>query len=126
MTDLADLDGIPPIQVFDGVRVRRVEGDLVTLAVVELDPHAVVPEHRHPSEQHGMVITGEMDFRVGEERRTLGPGGTWRIRSDVPHEAVAGPQGAVVIDVFSPIRTEWNARPSLEPTAPVWPPGSAR
>lgn len=79
MTDLADLEQIPPIQVFEGVRVRRVQGDLVTLAVVELDPNAVVPEHRHPNEQHGMVITGQMDFRIGDERRTLGPGGTWRI-----------------------------------------------
>ena len=121
MTDLADLDQIPPIQVFDGVRVRRVEGDLVTLAVVELDPHAVVPEHRHASEQHGMVITGRMDFRVGDERRTLGPGGTWRIRSNVPHEAVAGVEGAVVIDVFSPIRADWDALPTLEPSDPAWP-----
>ena len=121
MTDLADLEHIPPIQVFEGVRVRRVQGDLVTLAVVELDPHAVVPEHRHPSEQHGMVITGQMDFRVGDERRTLGPGGTWRIRSNIPHEAHAGPEGAVVIDVFAPIRADWDTLPVLEPTRPVWP-----
>ena len=113
MNDLADLEHIPPIQVFPGVRVRRVQGELVTLAVV--------PEHRHPSEQHGMVITGEMDFRIGTERRTLGPGGTWRIRSDVPHEAHAGPNGAVVIDVFAPIRADWDALPTLEPTPPVWP-----
>lgn len=125
MTDLADLDQIPPIQVFDGVRVRRVEGDLVTLAVVELDPHAVVPEHRHASEQHGMVITGRMDFRVGDERRTLGPGGTWRIRSHVPHEAVAGAEGAVVIDVFSPIRSDWDVLPTREKTEPAWPRGAA-
>ena len=123
MTDLADLHQIPPIQVFDGVRVRRVQGDLVTLAVVELDPMAVVPEHRHSSEQHGMVITGQMDFRIGEERRVVRPGGTWRIRSDVPHEAQAGPDGAVVIDVFSPIRSDWDAVPLLSPVAPVWPRG---
>ena len=121
MTDLTDLALIPPIQVFPGVRVRRVEGDLLTLAVVELDPGAVVPEHRHPSEQHGMVISGQMDFRVGHERRVLGPGGTWRILSDVPHEAVAGPEGAVVIDVFAPIRSDWDALPPLSPVAPVWP-----
>ena len=124
MTDLADLAHLPPIQLFPGVRVRRVQGDLVTLAVVELDPLAIVPEHRHPSEQHGMVITGQMDFRVGEERRTLGPGGTWRIRSGVLHEAHAGPEGAVVIDVFAPIRDDWDAHPVLEPASPVWP-GSA-
>ena len=123
MTDLADLHQIPPIQIFDGVRMRRVQGDLVTLAVVELDPMAVVPEHRHSSEQHGMVITGQMDFRIGEERRVVGPGGTWRIRSDVPHEAQAGPDGAVVIDVFSPIRSDWDAVPLLSPVAPVWPRG---
>ncbi|HYI67836.1 MAG TPA: cupin domain-containing protein [Candidatus Limnocylindrales bacterium] len=121
MNDLADLEHIPPIQVFTGVRVRRVQGDLVTLAVVELDPHAVVPEHRHPSEQHGMVITGQMDFRIGDERRTLGPGGTWRIRSDTPHEAHAGPEGAVVIDVFAPVRADWDELPMMEPSRPVWP-----
>jgi len=123
LADLADLADIPPIQVFDGVRVRRVQGDLVTLAVVELDPDAVVPEHRHPNEQHGMVISGQMDFRIGSERRTLGPGGTWRIRADVPHEAHAGPDGAVVIDVFAPIRSDWDALPELEPSDPAWPGG---
>ena len=123
LADLADLADIPPIQVFDGVRVRRVQGDLVTLAVVELEPGAIVPEHRHASEQHGMVITGQMDFRVGSERRTLGPGGTWRIRAEVPHEAKAGPQGAVVIDVFAPIRSDWDELPTLEPGRTVWPSG---
>lgn len=121
MTDLADLAELTPIQIFDGIRVRRVEGDLLTLAVVELDPMAVVPEHRHAHEQLGMVITGRMDFRVGEERRTLGPGGTWRIRSDVPHQAQAGPDGAVVIDVFAPIRADWDPLPTMDPTTPAWP-----
>lgn len=121
MTDLADLSEIAPIQVFDGIRARRVEGDRITLAVVELDPGAVVPEHRHPHEQNGMVIRGQMTFRVGSEERVLGPGGTWRILGDVPHTATAGPEGAVVIDVFSPIRSDWGALPVLERGDPVWP-----
>ncbi|MGH2385925.1 MAG: hypothetical protein ACRDGB_12870, partial [Candidatus Limnocylindria bacterium] len=61
--------------------------------------------------------------RFGDERRVLGPGGTWRIRSDVPHEAVAGPEGAVVIDVFAPIRSDWDALPVLAAVAPAWPRG---
>jgi len=124
--NLADLAEIPPIQVFEGVRVRRVQGDLLTLAVVELDPDAIVPEHRHASEQHGMVITGRMDFRIGSERRALGPGGTWRILADVPHEATAGPDGAVVIDVFAPIRTDWDELPQMERSGTVWPTTASR
>jgi quercetin dioxygenase-like cupin family protein len=123
MSDLADLAEITPIQVFDGVRARRVEGKLVTLAIVELDPDAVVPEHRHPHEQNGMVITGQMTFRVGSEERVLGPGGTWRILGDVPHTATAGPDGAVVIDVFSPVRSDWSDRAIVDGSVPVWPSG---
>jgi quercetin dioxygenase-like cupin family protein len=112
--DLRTLAEVEPIQVFEGVVARRIEGDRVTLAIVELDPHAIVPEHTHAAEQHGMVIRGRMTFRVGESERVLGPGGTWRIRGGVPHRAQAGPDGAEVIDVFSPIRDDWEDRPRLD------------
>ena len=120
LDDLQTLAEIDPIRVFEGVVARRVEGDLVTLAIVELDPDAIVPEHTHVAEQNGMVIRGQMTFRIGEGERVLGPGGTWRIRSGVPHRAQAGPEGAVVIDAFSPIRTDWEDRDRLE-RAPRWP-----
>jgi quercetin dioxygenase-like cupin family protein len=119
-SDLSSLSEIEPIQVFDGVVARRVEGDLVTLAIVELDPGAIVPEHVHAAEQNGMVIRGQMTFRVGERERVLGPGGTWRIRGGIPHRAQAGPDGAVVIDVFSPIRDDWEDRPPVA-RPPRWP-----
>ena len=122
MGNLMTLAEIAPIQVWQGVRARRVQGDQLTLAVVELDPDAEVPEHTHPAEQNGMVITGEMAFRIGGEERRLGPGGTWRILGGVPHSATAGPQGAVVIDTFSPIREDWAALEPLEPVKPRWPP----
>ena len=118
--DLRTLDEIDPIRVFDGVVARRVEGERVTLAVVELDPNAVVPEHTHAAEQNGMVIRGEMRFRIGDRERVLGPGGTWRILGGVAHAAQAGPDGAVVIDVFSPIRSDWEDRPKLR-RQPLWP-----
>jgi quercetin dioxygenase-like cupin family protein len=124
MPDLRTLSELEPIQVWDGIRARRVEGDQVTLAIVELDPNAAVPEHTHPSEQNGLVITGEMRFRVGDEERLLGPGGTWRILGGVPHSAQAGPEGAVVIDVFSPIRSDWDAFPILPLSEPRWPGGA--
>ena len=120
MGDLLTLAEIEPIRVFDGVVVRRVEGERTTLAIVELDPDAIVPEHTHAAEQNGIVIRGRMTFRVGDSERTFGPGGTWRIRGGISHRAQAGPEGAVVIDVFSPIRADWEDRERLQ-RPPRWP-----
>ena len=121
MPNLVDIADLPPIRLFDGVVARRVEGERVTLAIVELEPNGVVPPHRHPYEQNGMVIHGRIRFNVDGEERDLVPGGTWRILADVPHGAVAGPEGAVVIDVCSPIRDDWNDLPIIE-RRPYWPP----
>jgi quercetin dioxygenase-like cupin family protein len=118
--NLVDLADLPLIRLFDGVATRRVQGDLVTLAIVELEPNGVVPEHRHRYEQNGMVIQGRIRFTVDGEARDLGPGGTWRILANTPHAAVAGPDGAVVIDVCSPIRDDWDNLPILD-RSPVWP-----
>jgi quercetin dioxygenase-like cupin family protein len=125
MPNLVELSEITPIQVWDDVIARRVQGERLTLAVVELAPNALVPEHRHANEQCGLVIEGEMQFRIDDEARVLGPGGTWRIVGSVPHEVRAGPEGAVVVDVFAPGRDDWNERPTVgsieEPVAPIWP-----
>jgi quercetin dioxygenase-like cupin family protein len=79
----------------------------LSLGVVELDPGAVAQEHHHEHEQLGMVISGTITFRIGDEIRELGPGETWTIPSNMPHEATAGPEGAVLIDVFAPVRDDW-------------------
>ena len=65
-----------------------------------------------------MVIEGSVMFTIGDERRELGPGGTWRIPSNVPHQVTTGPAGATVIDVFNPTRADWDALP----VAPAQPP----
>jgi quercetin dioxygenase-like cupin family protein len=126
MTNLQNLADLPLLEIWgDTVRARRVEGERITLAIVELAPNAVVPEHRHAAEQLGMVIRGEMHFTVDGETRDLGPGGTWRILGDRPHDVVAGPEGAVVIDVFTPIRADWEDRPIVDPApTPRWPEGA--
>jgi quercetin dioxygenase-like cupin family protein len=123
MSNLTDIATVPVLDVWgDSVRARRIEGERVTLAVLELAPDAVVPGHRHENEQVGMVITGSVTFTIGDETRELGPGGTWRIPSDTPHQVVTGPDGAIVIDVFAPIRSDWDGLTSHPPSQPAWPP----
>jgi quercetin dioxygenase-like cupin family protein len=67
------------------------------------------------------VISGTVRFRVGTETSELGPGGTWRIPSNTPHEVHTGPDGAVVIDVFAPVRADWDELEKLDPRKPAWP-----
>ena len=123
MSNLRNLAEFPLLDIWgDTVKARRIEGERITFAVVELAPNAVVPEHRHPNEQMGMVIQGQMHFTIDGETKDLGPGGTWRILGDVPHDVVAGPEGAVVIDVFNPTRDDWNEK-TVTPgnPQPRWP-----
>jgi quercetin dioxygenase-like cupin family protein len=117
----ADLSSLAPTPIWERIVARSVHGERMTLSVVELDPGAVVAEHSHEHEQLGIVLRGEMNFRVGDERRTVGPGGTWCIPSGTPHEALAGPEGAVVIDVFAPIRADFRDMEPLPDQAPRWP-----
>jgi quercetin dioxygenase-like cupin family protein len=121
VSNLVDLETVQPFDVWgEAVRARKIEGERQTLAVVELAPNAVVPEHRHESEQIGICIEGSITFTIDGETRQLGPGGTWRILSNRPHVAQAGPDGAIVIDVFAPVRSDWQFE-MLEPRTPVWP-----
>jgi quercetin dioxygenase-like cupin family protein len=117
-----DLCELPLRQIWDGINARIVNGERLLLGVVELDPGAVAKEHQHEHEQLGMVIRGTITFRIGDETKELGPGETWTIPSNVPHEATAGPEGTVLIDVFAPVREDWVA---LEPVErePRWPSG---
>jgi unsaturated pyranuronate lyase len=105
-----DLRGLPVIRVWDTVVARAIHGERQSLAVVELDPNAVVPEHRHENEQLGIVIAGSLTFRIADQTRELGPG-----------EVTAGPDGAVVIDVFAPVRADWEELEKSEPRQPGWP-----
>jgi unsaturated pyranuronate lyase len=115
------LPGIHPRQLFDGIAARPVHGERITLGVVELDPHAVVAEHSHANEQLGIVLSGALTLRIGGAERTLGPGETWCIAPDVAHGGHAGPEGAVVIDVFSPPRDDWEQLDQLDAEPPRWP-----
>jgi quercetin dioxygenase-like cupin family protein len=116
-----ELGAIAPREVWEGILARSVHGERLTMAVVELAPGAQAREHRHDHEQLGIVLEGVITFRIGDERRELSHGATYVIPSNVPHEAIAGPDGCVVIDIFAPVREEWKAIPPLEPAEPRWP-----
>ena len=73
MRSFGDIAGRGPIRIWDGVLARTIEGEQLSLAVVELDPGSVVREHSHENEQLGFVGSGSVTFRIGDETRELGP-----------------------------------------------------
>jgi unsaturated pyranuronate lyase len=103
------------------VHARAIHGERITLGVVELDPNSHVPEHRHENEQLGICLSGSLEFRVADETLQLATGDTWTILSNVPHEIHVGPEGAVVLDVFTPARPEWRDAERVERREPRWP-----
>ena len=121
MSTFKSLKDLQPIVLADGIAARAVNGERITVAVVDLKPNAVSPEHKHENEQLGFVIRGSMTMRVGNEVLELHAGDTYTIPSDIEHGAAAGPDGCTVTDVFAPVRADWDSRERAEPSPGDWP-----
>jgi quercetin dioxygenase-like cupin family protein len=121
VTTFRPVAGLSPVVLAEGVVARPVEGERMTLAVVDLEPNAIVSEHRHENEQLGFCIKGSITMRIGDEVLELHAGDTYVIPSNIEHGAAAGPEGATITDVFAPTRADWRDKDHLEPKAGNWP-----
>jgi quercetin dioxygenase-like cupin family protein len=108
VSHFSDISELERLAIWNGVTGRVATGKEAALAFVELEPNAVVPEHRHPNEQTGILIRGVLTFTVGGERKELEPGAMWVIPGDTPHDVVAGPDGAWIAELFAPPRADWS------------------
>ncbi|TMC52702.1 MAG: cupin domain-containing protein [Chloroflexi bacterium] len=115
------LASIRPHKLREGVFARAINGNRLTLAVVDLEPNSSVPEHHHENEQLGFILQGSMTFTIGGEARVLHAGDTYEIPSNVPHDAIAGSDGCTAVDVFAPVRADWEKLERPEPFPPNWP-----
>lgn len=91
-----------PVETWRGV-TRRVMavGDNMMLLRVVLQEGAVVPAHKHPNEQVGIIVEGSIKIRIGGEWFLLEAGDSYVIPSDVEHEAQAL-RTSTVVEVFCP------------------------
>jgi len=65
-----------------------------------------VPEHSHPNEQSGYVISGKFRLRAGSTTTMLEAGDSYAIPADVVHRFEVLEPGEV-IDVFTPPREDF-------------------
>ena len=89
-----------------GIHVRTFWGSNLMMAVVDLDANAVLPQHTHPHEQGGIVISGEVELTIDRETRKLSPGDIYIIPGGVEHSASTGSQPAQLLDIFAPARED--------------------
>ena len=110
-----------PYKIWNDVVARAVNGERMTLAVVDLPPNSKVPEHHHENEQLGFILQGSLSFTIGGEKRDLKEGDTYAIASHVPHHVEVGPDGCTVVDAFAPVRADWEKLERADPFPPQWP-----
>jgi quercetin dioxygenase-like cupin family protein len=99
-----------PLEVMSDMISRKIiAGDKAMIAQIFLKKNAVVPEHRHESEQMTYVLEGALKFEIEGREIVVHKGEVLRIPSYVPHSAVAL-EDTVDLDIFSPIRRDWLAK----------------
>ena len=95
-------------QLAEGMETRIFPGDNVMISVVRIAPGMAGEIHAHPEEQWGVLLEGSC-IRVHDGRdHRVTAGDFWRTPGGIPHGFRAGPEGAVVLDIFSPPREEYR------------------
>ncbi|MDD3472014.1 MAG: cupin domain-containing protein [Syntrophaceae bacterium] len=106
--ELKSWKNIEPEQLNENTSRKMVWGENVMAVLIELAPNSKVPLHDHVSEQMTMVQKGKLYLCFpGQDDVELNHGDVLIIPPSQPHSAKSGPEGCVVMDVFSPIRQDF-------------------
>jgi quercetin dioxygenase-like cupin family protein len=101
-------DEIALEKITEMVSRKIISGHQVMLAHVYLKRGALVPIHRHESEQMTYVLQGALRVDVGGVEFTVREGEVLHVPSGVPHQAEAL-DDTLELDVFSPGREDWQS-----------------
>ena len=104
------LDAVRAFELAEGVSGQPLFGEGAMLNLIRFEPGATVPLHSHPHEQLGIVLEGMQALVVEGEAHELGPLEAYVIPGGVEHSAYCGPNGALVLDVFTPVREDYRER----------------
>ncbi len=95
-------------ELAEGITTRIFPGDQAMLSVVRMEPNSEGTIHSHPEEQWGVMLEGSVVRVQDGKEYQMCAGDFWRTPGGVPHTVRAGPDGAVILDVFAPPRDEYR------------------
>jgi len=91
----------------DGIEMKTlVYGENSLLTRFHLKKGSLLPNHSHPQEQTGFLVSGKIRLFIDEEAFIAEPGDTWSIKGDIEHRAEII-EDSVAIEVFSPLREDY-------------------
>lgn len=100
------LKDLPEERVTDKISRRVLVGDKTMVVWWSMKAGAHAAAHSHPHEQVFWMLSGRMEFRLGDTRRTCVAGDVGLIPGGVEHEAWF-PEDTEVVDVFAPPREDF-------------------
>jgi quercetin dioxygenase-like cupin family protein len=103
-------DDVSAFELARGVSGRPLFGEGAMLNLIRFEPGAEVPLHSHEHEQLGLVLDGMQALVVDGVAHELGPLEGYVLPGGVEHAAYCGPEGALVLDVFRPVREDYRER----------------
>ncbi len=91
-----------------GMETRIFPGENVMISVVRIEAGKAGDVHHHPQEQWGVLLEGSGTRIQDGKPHPVSKGDFWQTPGGVPHGFEAGPDGAVILDIFSPPRDEYR------------------
>ncbi len=91
----------------DGIEFKVLSyGEKTLMAKFRLQKGKELPEHDHPHEQTGLLISGRINLLIDGKVHEAHPGDSWCISGGVRHSAEVI-EDSIAIEVFSPVREDY-------------------
>ena len=97
---------LPWESVTDKIERRVLAGQQGMIVWWKMKAGAHAAAHQHPHEQIVWMLKGKMDFRIGNDRRSMVAGDVAVIPGNVEHEGIF-PEDTEVVDIFAPPREDF-------------------
>ena len=98
------------IELAPGVTCRPIWGERIMMGLIDIAPGAEIPDHTHPHEQCGRVLSGAFHLTIDGETRLVREGDHYVIPPGVPHSATGTASASLALDIWSPIREDYLDR----------------
>lgn len=96
-----------PVEMVPGL-IRRTMGvtEDAMITVFHAEKGVDLPEHNHPHQQIGYLISGELNITIDGVTYNCKPGDSWAIPGGVMHQA-SFPEESELVECFSPAREDY-------------------